>query len=217
MSESGDRYTPCAHARAPTYTCSSSADIPIHQQVTPQVCRFTHFISACSRNGGGGGRVGRSKLRQIGITTWPLGQVCFPLIHRRRPECQAASLRLKILNICRGGLENRPCSVSAAGFAMPVVLNAKLIIISAEGICCQPERRQRINSIKYCILRILLQFPSNCYRGKKRGSKQESCFFDAHRDLPSRACVRAARFIRDNLTFIVRVIFFTATVLESEE
>lgn len=151
------------HSRAHPHTHSSSADIPVHQQVTPQVCRFTHFISTCSRNGGGGGRVGRSKLRQIGITTWPLGQVCFPLIHCRRPERQAASLRLKILNICRGGLENRPYSVSAPGFAMPVVLNAKVIIILAEGICCQSKRRQRINSIKYCILRILLQFPNNCY------------------------------------------------------
>lgn len=94
-----------AHTRrARPHTHSSSADIPVHQQVTPRVCRFTHFISACSRNGGGGGRVGRSKLRQIGIATWPLGQVCFPLIHGRRPERQAASLRLKILNICRGGL-----------------------------------------------------------------------------------------------------------------
>lgn len=93
-----------AHARAHPHTHSSGADVPVHQQVTPQVCRFTHFISACSRNGGGGGRVGRSKLRQIGIATWPLGRVCFPLIHCRRPERQAASLRLKIPNICRGGL-----------------------------------------------------------------------------------------------------------------
>lgn len=91
-----------AHPRAHPHTRSASADIPVHQQVTRQVCRFTHFISACSRNGGGGGCVGRSKLRQI--ATWPLGQVCFPLIHCRRPERQAASLRLKILNICWGGL-----------------------------------------------------------------------------------------------------------------
>lgn len=73
------------------YTYSYNfAPIPVHQEVTHPFLLSYRLI--------------KTTYKQISMATWALGHLCFLLIGCGRPEHQAASSRLKILNICWGDL-----------------------------------------------------------------------------------------------------------------
>lgn len=67
------------------------------------------------------------------MATWPVGCICFPLTHCRGPEHQAASLRLKLLNICWSDTKKRlqcfcprtenTCGVTAPAYYWRITLD----------------------------------------------------------------------------------------------